>query len=346
MTELSVVLVTYRSSPLAGEAVRSVREAADHCGLRSEVIVVDHSEDPAEAERLSDYGPDRLIVQTNRGYAAGINTGVAASRGERIVVGNPDLSVSGQALAALLEALERGWDVVGPRFLIGELLLPPADEQTLAAEWRRWCARRSRVAWRRHFRGEVRRWLDCWRGDTIRSSPFLSGALIAFHRRAWDRVGPWDERYFLYYEESDWLVRACARGLRVALVPAARVEHRWAHAADPVACAAHFAASRRRYFARHFGWPGTAIAALPTCGRRPLSVEPLPTHLHLATTEVLWLASPSPLGYPAGGVFGGATPPWRALAGVAERRAAGAHYTVLAVDPAVIELLGAWVWGH
>jgi len=346
MSELSVVLVTYWSSRLAGDAVRSVREAADHCRLSCEVIVVDHSEDPSEAERLAGFRPDRLIVQPNRGYAAGINTGVRASQGGRLVVGNPDVTVSPEALAALLGALEQGFDVVGPQFCVGEFLLPPADRQTLGAEWRRWRAGRSQSAWRRHFRSEVRRSLDCWQAEAIVPNPFLSGALLAFHRRVWDRVGPWDEGYFLYYEESDWLVRACARGLRVALVPAARVEHRWAHAADPVACAAHFAASRRRYFARHFGWPGTAIAALPTCGRRPLSVEPLPTHLHLATTEVLWLASPSPLGYPAGGVFGGATPPWRALAGVAERRAAGAHYTVLAVDPAVIELLGAWVWGH
>jgi GT2 family glycosyltransferase len=346
MIDLSVVLVTYRSSPIAGEAVTSVRAAARACAISCEIIVVDHSEDPAEAGRLAGFRADRLITQANRGYAAGINTGVGASQGERIVVGNPDLTVSGGALAALLGALERGWDVVGPRFCIGDFMLPPADEQTLGAEWRRWRAGRSYRAGQRYFRSEVRRWLEWWRGDTVRSSPFLSGALLAFDRRTWDRVGPWDEGYFLYFEESDWLVRACARGLRVALVPGARVEHRWAHAADTALCAAHFAASRRRYFTRHYGWPGRVVASLPAHGHSLLSPVPLPSALRLAATEVLWLASPSPFGYPAGGVLGGATPPWQALATVAARRAAGAAYTVLAVDPLSIDLLGAWLWRH
>jgi GT2 family glycosyltransferase len=346
MSELSVVLVTFRSSPLAGEAVTSICAAAGGCGVSCEIIVVDHSEDPAEADRLSACRPDQLIVQPNRGYAAGINAGVRASRGRRIVVGNPDLTVSAEALAALLGALDQGFDVVGPQFCVGDFLLPPADRQTPAAEWRRWRAGRSRSAWRRHFRSEVNRWLECWRAEAIVPSRFLSGALLAFDRRTWDRVGRWDEGYFLYFEESDWLLRARAAGLRVALVPRARVDHRWAHAADPVRCAAHIVASRRRFFARHYGWPGRAVAALPARGRSPLAPEPLPADLRLGATEVLWLASPSPLGYPAGGVFGGPTPPWRALAGVAERRAAGAHYTLLAVDPAALELLGAWVWRH
>jgi GT2 family glycosyltransferase len=310
------------------------------------VIVVDHSEDPAEAGRLAESRPDRLITQANRGYAAGINAGVAVSQGERVVVGNPDVTVSGDALAALLGALARGWDVVGPRFAIGDFLLPPADEQTLGAEWRRWRAGRSYRAWRRHFRAEVRRWLESWRDDGVRSTRFLSGALLAFDRRIWDRVGPWDDGYFLYFEESDWLVRARACGLKVALVPGARVEHRWAHAADPVRCAAHFAASRRRYFSRHYGWPGRVVAALPAPGRSPLSPASLPRDLRLASSDVLWLASPSPLGYPAGGVSGGATPPWQALATVAARRTPGAEYTVLAVDPVSIGLLGAWQWRH
>jgi len=62
------------------------------------------------------------------------------------------------------------------------------------------------------------------------------GAAMVFSRAAWERVGRFDERFFMYLEETDWQQRAQRQGLAVELVPAARVRHLHrggAHAAIP-----------------------------------------------------------------------------------------------------------------
>src|SRR6185503_17436689 len=105
--------------------------------LAGEVIVVDHSEDDAEAQRLAAATPDLLLRGPNRGYAAGINAGLAAARGETVLVGNPDVELGRGALAALLAALRDGWAVVGPQLELAGALFPPAETQTPHAEWRR-----------------------------------------------------------------------------------------------------------------------------------------------------------------------------------------------------------------
>ncbi len=53
----------------------------------------------------------------------------------------------------------------------------------------------------------------------------VMGAVMAFRRAAWEQVGPFDERYFMYFEETDWQRRLHEAGWQVALVPQARVLH-------------------------------------------------------------------------------------------------------------------------
>jgi GT2 family glycosyltransferase len=238
-----------------------------------EVVIVDHSEDAEECARHRSLAPERLLALPNRGYAAGVNAGIAASTGAVVFVGNPDIRFVGDSLAALLDALGGGWDVVGPQFELAGILLPPADVQTPREEVRRWLASRSRTFWNRYFRDEVRRWRLAWEASGPIAAPNLSGALVGFRRQVAEKVGPWDDGYFLYFEETDWLTRAASAGLRIAQVSAARVEHRWGHAADPHAMGSQLLRSRSRFFRAHFGLMGRIVAGMKT-SRTPLRPQP------------------------------------------------------------------------
>jgi len=288
---VSLVLVTFRSAAVVGDAVASFRAELAACRLEGEVVLVDHSEDEAEAARLRPLA-DRLLVRPNRGYAAGINAGVAAAAGDTVLAGNPDVRFAVGSLAALLAALDGGWDVVGPQFVLAGLLLAPADEQGPAAELRRLAAGRWCWAWHRLLRREVGRWLAVWRAATPVAAGTLSGALLAARAATWRRFGAWDEGYFLYFEETDWLRRVRRAGGRVGLVPGARVTHLWGHAAEPGANAHHFAASRARFLGRHFGLPGRALARVQP---RPARVAALPPRPAAGRDDgdLLWLVSPS-----------------------------------------------------
>jgi GT2 family glycosyltransferase len=341
--DVSLVLVTFRSSAVAPVAAASFRAEARRCGLEAEIIVVDHSEDGEEAARLRELEPRRLLLQANRGYAAGVNAGVRASTAPTVMVGNPDISFSEGSVEALLRTLDGGFDVVGPQFALGRFLFPPADRQTPGEHLRRVAAGLWSAAWTRRLNVELRRWRGVWEATSPVAVPALAGALLGFRRKTFDLVGPWDEGYFLYFEETDWLRRAASRGLRPALVPAARVEHLWGHAADPEACAAAFARSRARFVATHFGWGGRLASRLPL-RTAPVEPQPLPGPDRLPSGVRWWLLSPSPLGLPAAGFLGTAADLRPALAAVSAARQGRGRYLVLAADPGGSRPVAAWRW--
>ncbi len=343
--DLSLVLVTCRSSDVAPAAVASFRAGAAALGLAGEVVIVDHSEDEVEEARLEALAPDRLLALPNRGYAAGVNAGVAASSGSTVLVGNPDIRFEPGSLAALLAALEKGWDIAGPQFTLAGWLFPPADLQTPGEQVARWLATHTLAAWRWELRRELARWRSVWEASEPLAVRGLSGALLAFRREVFDRIGPWDEGYFLYFEETDWLRRAAAAGLRRAQVPRARVEHVWGHAADPEAASHHFERSRRRYLVHHHGWRG-ALANRLAGGFTPLQASPIPKDSEaLPRGRLQWLLSPTALGLPAAGLVGTGDELTRALRSVAAVRGVRGCYLVLAMDAGGSGLVGAWTWG-
>jgi GT2 family glycosyltransferase len=301
---VSLVLVAHRSSSVLPAAVAAFRREAAACALPAEVVVVEQSEDDEEARRAAESGPDRLVQRPNRGYAAGVNAGIEAARGELLLVGNPDVVLAPGSLSALVAALRAGWDVVGPRFELAGALFPPADVQTPAAELARLRAMRSRAAWTRYVRRELRRWRSLWDADGPTAVPALSGALLVFSAALARRIGPWDEGYFLYFEETEWLRRARRAGARLAVVPEAGAGHRWGHSASPALWAEEFTRSRRRYYRLCHPLLGRLVLRIPQVSLPP----PEPWSWVEEPAAWRWLLSPSPAGFPAAQVPDGSVP--------------------------------------
>ena len=99
-----------------------------------------------------------------------------------------------------------------------------------------------------------------WAADRPCPVPSLRGPLLALSQDTARRLGPLDEGYFLYYEETEWLWRARKTGVQLALVPGSRVVHRWGHAtgqhSDSVAVEER---SRVRFFKRNYPRPFRAL---------------------------------------------------------------------------------------
>ena len=341
---VSLVLVTYRSGRVTPPAVASFRREIQASGIAGEVVIVDHSEDAAELRALAELAPDVLVARPNRGYAAGVNEGMTHAGGDLVLVGNPDIVFLPGSVAALAGALAAGREIVGPQFVIAGLHFPPADGQGVRDEVRRYLASRSAVLWRRELRRELARWRQVWQAESPVEVPSLSGALLAFRSDAWRRVGPWDERYFLYFEETDWQLRARRAGLRIALVPAARVEHQWGHAATPATTGEHFMRSRARYLATHHGLVGR-IAGRLVLDRAPLRPVPLPEgDAALPAGRAWWLVSPTAFGMPAAGLFGSAAEMRAAMTAAARRRGDRSPLLVIAVPTGGRRVLGPWQW--
>lgn len=344
MTTVSLVAVAHRSAGVLPAAVESFRTEARAAGAEPEVVVVDHSEDPAEADRLAAAAPDRLLERPNRGYAAGVNAGTDAAGGEVLLLANPDLCFHPGSVAALLAALDAGWDLAGPQFELAGFRFPPADRQTPGETLARARAGRSRRHWRRALTREAAGWRRVWEAEGPVAVRGLSGALVAVRAETARRIGPWDEGYFLYFEETDWLRRAAALGLRAALVPEASVEHRWAHAAIPERTAGVYARSRGRFLARHHRLAGPLadrLARALAARAAPPAAQPFPETSPAAGRRLDWLVSPAPLLLPAAG-RGGEAPPRAAYAAFAATAPDGSPLTAAAVDPEGGAVYGPW----
>jgi GT2 family glycosyltransferase len=306
--KVSLIVVCHHSSSVMPQCVNSFRRVARQAGAEVEVVAVEQSEDADEVEAVAELAVDRSIVRPNRGYAAGLNAGIEAATGDVFVLANPDLMFLDNSLDRMLGALDAGFDVVGPQFFWdtdGSFLLPAAEDPTPRAELRRTLRRRWPRAWSRGLAGWLEEIWRVWAATGAVEVPSLRGALLVAPRAALESFGRFDEGYFLYYEETEWLWRARRDGARLALAADAGVVHRWGHStARRSDRGAVEEASRQRFFRRNYGAPWRLLLELCAAGQQ-LAGEPAlkvgsPEEVP-ETAADLWLLSPFPHLLPSGG---------------------------------------------
>ena len=218
-TDVSVVVVTLNALPYLERCLESVRGY--------ETVVVDHGSTDGTLELVRDRFPEvRLVEQENRGLAAGWNRGMREASGRWFLILNADAWVVGDAVERLVEFAEvhPRAAVVGPRLVNPDGTLQ-RSVRGFPTVWRlateyfflRKLAPRSRA-------------LNAFyaaRFDhaTVREAEFLMGACMLVRREAVDAVGPLDEDFFLFSEETDWHFRFRAAGWQMLFFPGAEVVH-------------------------------------------------------------------------------------------------------------------------
>jgi N-acetylglucosaminyl-diphospho-decaprenol L-rhamnosyltransferase len=261
-TAASLIVVNYKSASLAVEAIRTAR-AATRTPLQ--VVVVDNSVDSAEADALRVNADVLIAAESNLGYAAAINRARRSCDGDVLLVSNPDVRYGAESIDRLLDA---GADVAGPALYWDDAfqwILPPSELHTaveavdaaLASRWSWWDRLRDRR--------RIQKRLAFWSLAEPTSVPAISGAVMAIRRAAFDAVGGFDERFFLYFEEIDFVRRVRSE---IVYVPAARCRHIYNQSAGPsVESAAQYARAEIAYLAK---WSSVARFTKGLERRRPI----------------------------------------------------------------------------
>lgn len=229
----TVVVVGYNSLLYLRRCLPPLqKEVSDHGG---EIILVDN----ASTDGTRDFVPVewpwvRLIAnRTNRGYAAGVNQGLRASRSDLVLVLNPDVVVRPGAIALLVEFMQANTHVgiAGPRLLNSDGTLQPSCRRfhTLSAIVSRRGPLRALL---RNTKWESRHLMLEWDHGTLREADWVLGACMLVRRHAIRDVGPMDERFFLYFEDEDLCYRMWAHGWTVCYVPTAEATHEYRRESD------------------------------------------------------------------------------------------------------------------
>lgn len=251
--DVAVVIVTYNSAADVGSLLGSLRASAAFVRMR--VIVVDNGSADDTLGVLSQHRDVTVVAAGgNSGYAGGINVarrhlGPAGS----ILVLNPDLVVwPGSVEGMLASQASTGAGIVVPRVVDSG-----GNPQT--------SLRREPSVLRSFgealFGGHAT-WRPAWLAETVydpasydRAHPveWATGAALLIHRDLADRLGDWDERYFLYSEETDYFRRAREAGATIWFAPRATVLHRQGGSGMSPGQAALLSVNRVRYAQRHGG---------------------------------------------------------------------------------------------
>jgi N-acetylglucosaminyl-diphospho-decaprenol L-rhamnosyltransferase len=246
MADVSVVVVTLNSMPYLERCLESV--------AAYEVVVVDHGSTDGSLELVRERFPHaRLIEQENRGFGAGMNTGMRAAGGRYFLLLNADAWPVGDAVARLRAFADEHPEaaVVGPRLLHPDGSLQPSV-RGFPTLWRlateffflRKLAPRSRLFNAFYGAGFDHR--------SVREAEWLGGACLLVRREAADAVGPFDESFFLFSEEVDWCYRFRRAGWKVLFYPGAEFVHVIGAAYNP-SLFDELMGAHLRYFAKHRG---------------------------------------------------------------------------------------------
>lgn len=221
--DVAVICVTYNACPVLPAFAEALAPAARGCDVR--VVIVDSGSTDGSTELAARLmpGADIGTLGGNAGYAAGINAGVAfvrATGGARtFVVTNPDIVLAPTSLAKLRDALQgEGVGVAAPRLLDehGHLALSLRRRPRLSTAWIEAVLGAS-LARRLRLPTEV-----VFEQSSYVRSDFLgwaTGGLLGISSACLEDVGPWDESFFLYEEEVDFLLRVGDAGWRLVYVP-------------------------------------------------------------------------------------------------------------------------------
>jgi GT2 family glycosyltransferase len=223
---LAVVIVTYNSAAVLPGMLDSLRRGLRGIGCRR-IVVVDN--DSADDSGLIAAGhevrPEIVHMGRNAGYAAGINAAAALVGPEAdLLVLNPDIRLLDDAASRLRAHLaDPHIGVVTPRIAGQDGALSPSlrREPSLCTAWAE-ALLGGRLASRLGL-GEVIR--DHARYHRSGPVEWATGAALLIGAEARRAAGEWDERFFLYGEEVDYLRRVRRQGFLVQYAPEAGAVH-------------------------------------------------------------------------------------------------------------------------
>lgn len=260
MNDLSVIVVSYNTRELLRACLsalaRSLERSSNALPSGWQVVVVDNGSLDGSPEMVRTAFPSMHLrtLGENRGFAAANNLAIRDTDSRYLLFLNPDTEVLGDAPAALQRFLEEhpragaaGGHLLNPdlSFQHGCFRFPtlpmtlfdvfPVNHRVL----------NSRLNGRYP------------RSQYVRPFPIDHplGAAMIVRREVVDRLGGFDEGYFMYCEEVDWCYRMRQAGWEVWYTPAAQIVHHGGastrQTAGPMLIQLH--RSRDRFFRRHYG---------------------------------------------------------------------------------------------
>lgn len=207
--KVSIIILQYNNSSNTMVCLNSVKNLAYE---NFEIIVIDNASEDKEIDSIEKYLENKSNItliknNMNLGYPGGNNIGIKQAirnKADYILLLNNDTTVEKNLLLKLIAAGEtnRRIGLLGP--LISE------DNQIIYG---------GKISWLKPELEHNKKYL------THNTNFFISGAALLIKREVVEKIGLLDERYFLYFEDADYCLRAEKVDFELKIVPEAIIYH-------------------------------------------------------------------------------------------------------------------------
>lgn len=225
--DISIIIVNYKNKGLTLNCIRSIKES-NFANLKYEIIVVDNNSNDNLKEILAWQEKEVVFIQSrkNLGMGAGNNLGLKRARGKYVVVMNPDTLAFVDTFTKLYNFMETNLrvGVVGPK-----QFNPDKTVQDSCYRWTNFLTpfyRRTFLGKSRLAKSEIKRYLmHDYNKKTICEVDWLLGSCLFMRANALKEIGYFDERFFLYFEDTDLCRRFWKYHWSVVYNPESQIIH-------------------------------------------------------------------------------------------------------------------------
>ena len=213
--KVSIIILNWNGLEDTVECLESLKDI-DYPNY--EIIVVDNGSTDGSCDFLKANFPYVRLIENNEnlGFAEGNNCGIRQASGKYVLLLNNDVVVDRYFLKELVNVAESD-PAIGA---VGAVAYYYDDPQRIwqAAGMISWNRGRIRIV----GRNEV----DEGQFNEVTEVDYVPGCSMLVRRELFERVGYLDPKYFVYYDETDWCIRAQRAGYRVLYAPRAKVWHK------------------------------------------------------------------------------------------------------------------------
>ena len=223
---LSIIITHHKTPELLYLCINSINKNVKN--IKYEIIVVDGESNDSAQEIIKYKWPEVKFIsfKKNLGYSKIVNTGIKQVKGEYILVINADIIVLKDSILELLKFMKKNPDVgiTAPQLLDftnniqASCFTKPSLSTILARR-----TPLSKTEWGKKIINKFT--ISDWDRKSIKEVDWVQGSAMMIRKEAIKKVGLWDERFFMYFEDADWCRRFWQNNYKVVYLPSAKMAH-------------------------------------------------------------------------------------------------------------------------
>ncbi len=225
--DLSIIIVNYNVKEFLQNLLHSIKKAA--AALNYEIIVVDNASDDGSVELLQEKFPgiNLIVNKENLGFGRANNIGLSVAKGDYLLLLNPDTLVGEDTFKEMISFFKKTPQagLAGCKILNPDGTLQLACRRSFPGPWTSFCKVTGLSSFFPNSRLFARYNLTYLDENKTYEVDAISGSFMMMRRDVYQKVGGFDEQFFMYGEDLDLCYRIQKEGYKVYYVHNTQIIH-------------------------------------------------------------------------------------------------------------------------